>query len=160
MSEPDDSVRLARLAEMNRTFAAAVPHNQALGITVRELGDGVAELELPYRADLVGDPRTGVLHGGVITSLMDACCGAAVFMKLRRPKPIATLDLRIDYLMPAVPNEAVLARAECYRVTRHVAFVRGVAFHVDERRLIASAAGSFMLATRMGKRRASGGSTA
>jgi uncharacterized protein (TIGR00369 family) len=152
MTDPDDSVRLARMAEMNRTFAAAVPHNRALGMTVCDLSDGVAVLELPYRADLVGDPRTGVLHGGAITSLMDACCGAAVFMKLRRPKPIATLDLRIDYLMPAVPGEAVIARAECYKVTRHVAFVRGVAYHGDETRAIASAAGSFMLATRLGKR--------
>lgn len=153
MSEPDESARLARMAEMNRTFAAAVPHNRALGITVRDLRDGIAELELPYRADLIGDPRTGVLHGGVITSLVDACCGAAVFMKLRRPQPIATLDLRIDYLKPAAPNETVVARAECYKVTHHVAFVRGVAFHGDESCLIASAAGSFMLGTRLGKRR-------
>lgn len=156
MTDPDDRVRLERMAEMNRTFAAAVPHNRALGITVRDLRDGIAELELPYRADLVGDPRSGVLHGGVITALMDACCGAAVFMKLRRPKPIATLDLRIDYLMPATPGEIVVARAECYRVTHHVAFVRGVAFHGDDSRPIASAAGSFMLGTRLGKRRGEG----
>lgn len=156
MSEPDPNDRaavVARLAELNRTFSQVVPHNRALGLEMVELTDSAARVRLPWRADLVGNPATGVLHGGVITALMDACCGAAVFMALPRPKPIATLDLRIDYLMPAAPHETVLARAECYKVTRNVAFVRGVAYHDDESRLIASAAGAFMLGTKRGSRR-------
>jgi uncharacterized protein (TIGR00369 family) len=101
----------------------------------------------------VGNPATGVLHGGAITSLMDACCGAAVFMKLARPTPIATLDLRIDYLQPATPGLDVLARCECFRVSRNVAFVRGIAHHDDPGEPIAAAAGAFMLSTRPGRRR-------
>jgi uncharacterized protein (TIGR00369 family) len=156
MSPPDeDHDRVERLARINRTFADAVPHNRALGMQIDELSAGLARLSLPWREDLVGNPGTGVLHGGVITSLMDACCGAAVFMSLRKPMPIATLDLRIDYLRPASPHETVLARAECFKVTRNVAFVRGVAYHDDESRLIASAAGSFMLGTNPGGARRS-----
>jgi len=92
-----------------------------------------------------------VLHGGVITSMMDACCGAAVFQALSEPLPIATLDLRIDYLKPATPREAVYAQAHCYKVTRNVAFVRGVAYHDSEDDPIASAAGTFMLSTSLGR---------
>ena len=115
-----------------------------------ELSDGSARMRLPYSADLVGNPDTGVLHGGAITSLMDACCGAAVFMKLIMPVPIATLDLRIDYLRPADPGRDVLAHATCFRLTRNVAFVRGIAYVDDEADPVAAAAGAFMLATSLG----------
>ena len=81
---------------------------------------------------------------------MDACCGAAVFMALKQPVPIATLDLRIDYLKPAPPGRDVIARARCYKVTKNVAFVRCVAYHEREDDPIASAVGSFMLSTKLG----------
>ena len=105
---------------------------------------GTATLLLPWKEELVGNPETGVLHGGAVTSMLDAACGAAVFLKLGQPAPIATLDLRIDYLKTGAAKRDVVCRAECYKVTRHVAFVRGVAFH-DEDDPIASAAGTFMI---------------
>jgi len=152
----DDDERLELLARLNRNFADLVPHNRALGLAILELGDGEAVIELPYAEHLVGNPETGVLHGGAITSMMDACCGAAVFMKLEQPTPIATLDLRIDYLKPASPGENVRARAHCYHLTRNVAFVRGVAYHDREDDPVASATGTFMVSTRArgGDRRA------
>jgi uncharacterized protein (TIGR00369 family) len=126
-------------------FFSHVPHNRALGLRVELLEEARARLRLPYRAELVGDPDTGVLHGGAITSLLDACCGAAVFMKLTEPDRIATLDLRIDYLKPSLPPHDVLAEAECYKVTRHVAFVRSVAYNSSPDDPIASAVGTFMV---------------
>jgi uncharacterized protein (TIGR00369 family) len=149
---PDRSAEVARLAQINRHFHQVVPHNRALGLEMVELTDGEARMRLPYSPDLVGNPDTGVLHGGAITSLMDACCGAAVFMKLPLPVPIATLDLRIDYLRPAAPGRDVLAHATCFRLTRSVAFVRGIAYHDDEADPVAAAAGAFMLATSAGRR--------
>ena len=146
---------VALLAKINRQFQRVVPHNQALGLEMVALEDGAARMLLPYSLDLVGNPETGVLHGGPITTLMDACCGAAVFMKLASPVPIATLDLRIDYLRPATAGQDVLAHASCFRLTRNVAFVRGVAYHAEtgEEDPIASAAGAFMLATHTSKAR-------
>jgi uncharacterized protein (TIGR00369 family) len=144
---------IALLAKINRRFHQAVPHNQALGLEMVTAEDGEARMRLPYSPDLVGNPETGVLHGGAITSLMDACCGAAVFMKLSEPVPIATLDLRIDYLRPAAAGREVMAHATCFRLTRNVAFVRGVAYHDDEADPIAAAAGAFMLATSTGRAR-------
>ncbi len=135
------------LRRLNRRFMEYVPHNRALGIELVGLEHAEATMRLPYDNKLVGNPETGVLHGGAISSLMDACCGAAVFMALREPTPIATLDLRIDYLKPATPPEHVISRASCYKVTRNVAFVRCIAFHDDDTDPIASGAGTFMLAT-------------
>src|SRR6185295_12235522 len=101
---------------------------------------------LPYDEKLVGDPVTRVIHGGAITTLMDATCGTAVFVKLKEPIPVATLDLRIDYLKPAKPDCEVHARAECFKVTRNVAFVRCETYHAgDPDDLVAVANGTFML---------------
>ncbi|MFW6051239.1 MAG: PaaI family thioesterase [Myxococcota bacterium] len=139
---PKDAV----LARINEAFTdAAVPHNAALGLRAIDCGHGEATLRLPYDQKLVGNPETGVLHGGAVTTLMDATAGMAVFMKLMKPTRIATLDLRIDYLKPATPGQDVVARAECYKVTRQVAFVRGLAYHDDPEDPIASAAGTFMI---------------
>ncbi len=60
-------------------------------------------------------------------------------------RPIATLDLRIDYMKPATPGKDLLARAECYKLTRNVAFVRGVAYHDDPSDPIATSVATFML---------------
>jgi uncharacterized protein (TIGR00369 family) len=148
----DAEKQRARRHKILRAFAEAVPHNKALGVSIVEIGDGWARYKLPYDQRLVGNPETGVLHGGAITALLDACCGSAVFNALAEPQPIATLDLRIDYLSPAEPGRDVLARADCYKVTRNVAFVRAVAYHDDESRPVAAAAGTFMVATSLKRR--------
>jgi uncharacterized protein (TIGR00369 family) len=148
----DDSERLRVLTDLNRRFEHLVPHNRALNLEVLAVEHARATFRLPYDVKLIGNPETGVLHGGAITAAMDAACGTAVFQALPRPMVIATLDLRIDYLKPATPPRDVTIRAHCYKVTRNVAFVRGVAFHDDESDPIASGAGSFMLGTRNGRR--------
>jgi len=148
-----DPEHVARLRQINEAFFSVVPHNVALGIELVELDAARARLRLPWNPELVGNPATGVLHGGAITALMDACCGAAVFMGLAIPSPIATLDLRIDYLKPATPGRDIWAHRHCYKAGRNVAFVRGFAYHDDEDDPIAAAAGSFMLGTKTGARR-------
>lgn len=150
MSDDEQARRAERRLQMLRTFTENVPHNRALGLEIVEVGEGVACYRLPYDARLVGNPDTGVLHGGPITALLDGCCGSAVFSALDRPQPIATLDLRIDYLAAGEPGVDVLARATCYKVTHNVAFVRAVAYQTDEASPIASAAGTFMIGTSLG----------
>jgi uncharacterized protein (TIGR00369 family) len=129
------------------TMALASPHMRELGIKFISVERGVAVGMVPYRPELVGDPTTGILHGGVVTSLLDSTGGAAVFSALPSPMPIATLDLRIDYLRPSTPAAPLYARVECYKLTRNVAFARGTAYNVDERDPVASMAATFMLQT-------------
>lgn len=143
---PDDKLSV----QFTRAFSEGVPHNRALGITILEMTTGITTFKLPYDAKLVGNPETGVLHGGAITALLDAASGAAVFAALTQWVPIATLDLRIDYLKPAEPHRDVLARAECYKLTKNVAFTRAVAFHDSADKPIASSVGTFMISTKPG----------
>ena len=147
-SETDEQARAldpAALVSVLESMVAFVPHNRALGMKFVALDGTRLTVALPYDPKLVGNPVTRVLHGGAITALMDATCGLSVYLKLREPIPVATLDLRIDYLRPATPDQTVHARAECFKLTRNVAFVRCEAFHPDaEADLVAVANGTFI----------------
>ncbi|MEM6375104.1 MAG: PaaI family thioesterase [Pseudomonadota bacterium] len=126
-----------------QAFMSALPHARALGLHVTHVGRGVAEIEMPYAPHLVGDPETGVLHGGAVSALMDTCCGAAVMSHPDSPGATATIDLRIDYMRAASPGQTIRARAECYHITRFVAFVRAQALDEDADRPVAQATGTF-----------------
>ncbi|MCY1083705.1 PaaI family thioesterase [Archangium lansingense] len=140
---PEDKQQM--MESINRFMNDSVPHNHTLGLSVVDLGAAEATMRLPYSENLVGNPETGVLHGGAVTTLIDATCGISVFMKMARMARIATLDLRIDYLHPATPGKDLLARAECYKLTRAVAFVRALAHHGDPNNPVASAQGTFII---------------
>lgn len=129
--------------KMAEQFISAVPHCTALGMKLTLIEDGVAEMRLAYDRKLVGDPETGVLHGGAISALMDTCCGTAAMSHPSSPAGTATIDLRIDYMRAATPGQDVTTRAECYHITRSVAFVRATAFDEDKERPVATASGAF-----------------
>jgi uncharacterized protein (TIGR00369 family) len=132
---------------MTKFFGSMSPHMRKLGFEIISIESGVCEARLPYSDDLIGDPTRGVLHGGVVTTLLDTAGGAAVLAALRKPISLATLDLRIDYLRSSRPRHDLLAKVECYKTTYNVAFARGVAHEGDERDTVAAMAATYMLRT-------------
>ena len=137
---------LFKLMQQNASrIMTNVPWAQALGFELTEIQKGRAFAKVKWREDLIGDPDTGVIHGGVLTALLDNLCGAAISAALTKPMSMATLDLRIDYMRPAQKGRDILAEAECYHVTRNVAFTRAWAYHETREKVIATAAGSFAL---------------
>jgi uncharacterized protein (TIGR00369 family) len=125
-------------------IARSVGHGKALGLEYRASGPNWMELGLPWREELVGMPETGVLASGAIVSLIDTASGGSVWMALGFFVPIVTLDLRLDYMRPAVKGETVIARCECVKLTRQIAFIRGIAHGGDPERAIAHSAATFM----------------
>ena len=129
-------------------FQRYIPHARDLGIQVLEVEDGSARIALDFREELLGDAERGLIHTGVITSMIDSACGIALIADMDNPVSIATLDLRMDYLRPALRDKTLYVRAECYRKTRHIAFVRATAWQESEQRLVATSTSAFMIQPR------------
>lgn len=130
-------------ADLARQFIEAIPHAKALGLELTHIGTGEARISMPYNAQLIGDPRTGVIHGGAVSAMLDTCCGAAVMSHPSAPGGTATIDLRIDYMRAATPGQSIHTTATCYHITRNVAFVRATATDEDTDRPVATASGAF-----------------
>ncbi|NDV02356.1 PaaI family thioesterase [Pseudoroseicyclus tamaricis] len=143
MSETGDSEGQARRERVARAFIEGLPHGRALGLKMRAIGAGTAEIVMPWHENLVGDPSTGVIHGGAVSALMDTTAGAAVMAHPDCPSGTATLDLRIDYMRSATPGQPIVAKATCYHITRTVAFVRAEACDEDADDPVAAATAAF-----------------
>ncbi len=126
-----------------------IPHARAIGMRVVHYSDTSVSVKVPYADHLVGDPDTGVIHGGVLTALLDNTCGMAVRPPevTRGELSIATLDLRIDYMGAAQPHRDIYAEATCYKRTRNVAFVRATAYQDSPNEPIATCVAAFMIGT-------------
>lgn len=144
MQAEQEQMETARMAAA-QAFIGALPHARALGMRIEEIGAGMAVISMPWDERLVGDPATGVIHGGAVSALMDTSGGAAALCHPEAPMSTATLDLRIDYMRPAQPGQRIVAQAECWHMTRSVAFIRAIAHDGDEGRPVASANGAYTL---------------
>ncbi len=142
--------------DLIRPFFAAMPHFQALGRELVQIGGGKAEISMAYDERFIGDPETGVISGGAVSALMDTSSGAAVMCHPTGTMGTATLGLRIDYMRPATPGQRITAHAECYHVTRTVAFVRATATDEDTARPVATATGTFTIQRETGQRETKG----
>lgn len=102
-----------------RMFEQWIPFNRFLGIAVEEARDGYVRMALPFRDEFIGDPTRPALHGGVISMLLDACGGLAVWTRIGAEDRVSTIDLRVDYLAPGAPDR-LIAEATVVRVGNRV----------------------------------------
>lgn len=120
-------------------------HGGALGVVYCDHGADWVELALPYAPHQIGDVTSGVIASGPIITLLDQATSASVWLRRGGFLPHATLDLRVDYLRAATPGRTVVGRGTCYRLTRSIAFVRGIAHDGDAADPLAHVAGTFMV---------------
>jgi len=91
------------LSQIIEIFEEQIPANKMLGMKVINISVAKVEVLIPFRNDFVGDYRQGFWHGGILASIADAAGGLAGFTTLNSPEDkINTIDMRIDYLTPAI----------------------------------------------------------
>ena len=121
----------------------AIPYARFLGVTTEQV-DGVWHCVLPFRDELVGNPRLPAVHGGVLGAFLEL----TALLRLvdqggtdRVPKPIT---FSVDYLRSAGPT-TLRARADIFKLGRRIANVHVVAWQGDAGRPVASGNGKFLL---------------
>lgn len=144
MTEQLDKTDPAIRDRIAAAFNGAIPHNQAIGLIVVEAGGRSIVTRLPYREAFLGDSVARLWHTAVGTTAADATCGLAVFLALPSMEAIATLDLRMDYLRPAVADEPLQVSAHCHHITRHVCFARATLYQQSIERPTAECTAAFM----------------
>lgn len=131
------------LGDRVQRFIESLNQAQELGLTVANASSGQLTLHLPYNEKIIGNPETGVIHGGAITTLMDTTSGSVMICALDDFELCPTLDLRVDYMRPAEPGKSVYARAEIRKMTHNIVFTRCEAYQ-DDGEIIATCVGTFM----------------
>ncbi|MDT0501864.1 MULTISPECIES: PaaI family thioesterase [unclassified Halomonas] len=124
-------------------FVNVIPHTRELGLEVLEASPRLTRMRLPWHAELLGDSSRRLVHGGVLTMLLDTACGSAVLPALPSPEVCPTLDLRIDHFRPAVAGQDLLVEARVVRVTASVVFTEGRVWQSAEGE-VARAVGNFV----------------
>lgn len=132
--------------DMLREFMETqIPFNAYLGMKVTLLEDGEAEMMVPGRPELTGDPFRPALHGGVVSALADTVGGLAVFSRVGHTHVASTVDLRVDYLRPGAVQVDLYARARILRVGNRVAATHTLIYQEDIDEPIATATAVYNL---------------
>ena len=141
---------------IKETYEERVPFHNVLKLQVISLEEDNVCMKIEMREELFGNYRYEMLHGGVISSILDATSGAVVSIGLIKKmidKPleeikerifkIGTIDLRIDFLKPGQGNY-FLSTGTLLRIGNKIAVVR-TSLHNDKHILIAAGTGTYML---------------
>lgn len=110
------------------------------------IGKGKAEFSMALPASFAG--ADGDVHGGLYTIIIDSIFGLCVFTALEEIKPIATINLRTDYIGAIRPGDRAVCAADCEAIRGDVAYVSGRLTAEADGRLLATGAGAFMVGTK------------
>lgn len=137
-------------------FEERIVFNRVLGLRIDEVAAEAVAGHIAMRPELIGHYAHHRLHGGVISASLDALGGLAVMaaigarhmdeppeQRLHRFVKLGTIDLRIDYLRPAVGERFVL-RATVLRLGSRVASTR-MEFLGGDGRLLAAGSGAYIV---------------
>ena len=110
-----------------------VPLHKFLGVTLEEIEDEFAIIKVPFKPELLGNPMIPALHGGIISTAMDAVGGIAGMTTLETPNDkISTIDIRIDYLRPG-KAENLLAEGKVTRSGNRIVVTHMIAYNEGRR---------------------------
>lgn len=124
-------------------FMNLIPHCKQLNMQVESVGETYLVLSIEGDERLVGNAQEGLIHGGVLTVLMDSACGSAAVIALPEPEVCPTVDLRMDHYRAAKVGKKIYCRAEVTHLARQIVFTEGLIWQ-EESKPIAKGTGTFM----------------
>lgn len=138
-------------------FEQKIVFNQHIGLKIDEILPERVSGHLDLRPELIGHYAHHRLHGGVISAAMDSMGGLAVLIamaarhmddgveqRMHRFAKLGTIDLRVDYLRPAVGSARFGISAEALRLGSRVASTR-MEFHGADGTLLAVGAAAYIV---------------
>jgi uncharacterized protein (TIGR00369 family) len=144
------------VAGLKDIFETKILFNQVLGLKITSLKPEGIIGRIAMKRDLVGHFSQNRIHGGVVSAGLDALGGLAVMaaigarhmdespqQRLHRFSKLGTIDLRIDYLRPAISDYFEL-RAEVMRLGSRVASTR-MEFYGSDGTLMSTGAGAYIV---------------
>ena len=133
-----------------------IPFNKLIGIKIESLGMDRLGIRFEMRPELIGNFKRGNLHGGVISSVLDAIGGMVVWTEImkkmeyksfeeisQRFSKIGTIDLRVDFLRPGL-GKYFTATGTKLRTGNKVSVTR-MELHDENGILIAAGTGSYLV---------------
>jgi acyl-coenzyme A thioesterase PaaI-like protein len=144
---PDINPTIGAMLRSARDFLAH-EHSlfRTLGLQPVLIGRGQATFSLTLPETFADE--SGFIHGGLCTIVLDSIFGLTVFTAMEEVKPIATINLRTDYVARAKAGARVRCASVCDAIDHDVAFVSGRLTLEDGGALIAAASGAFMIGTK------------
>ena len=120
-----------------------IPFHKVIGFKLLEVRENFVSILIPYRPELIGDPRRRSIHGGVIATAMDAVGGAAGITTLKHYEDkLSTIDLRVDYLSPGQAKD-IITEGTIVKSGNKIIFTRMIAYHDNRENLIAEGRGVY-----------------
>ena len=140
-------------SKIRHVFEQGVPFNNVLGLKVESMDPAAPKLRFDMRAELIGNARRQILHGGVISAVLDVAAGFAIHLAVLKQRSesahdhhfptIGTIDLRVDYLRPGRGNYFI-ATGRVLRLGNRVA-VAHMELVNDTGELIATGGAAYMV---------------
>lgn len=137
-------------------YEQQMPFNRLLDIRIPRLTLTDIQVRIDMREELIGNFIREILHGGVISSVLDLTGGLVASMELlkhmegmemeeigKRMAKVGTIDLRVDFLRPG-KGEYFVATGTILRKGSKVAVVRTELCN-DQKVLIAAGTGTYLV---------------
>lgn len=141
---------------LRELYERKIPFNKVLGLKIASLKMEDVRVEFQMKDEFIGNYVQGILHGGVISAVLDTTGGLTaslgVLRKMagqtaeeigKRLTKIGTIDLRIDYLRPG-KGKYFVATGSIMRAGRRVSVTR-MELYNDQNVLIAVGTGTYIV---------------
>ncbi|MBY8991093.1 MAG: PaaI family thioesterase [Candidatus Lokiarchaeota archaeon] len=108
------------MEEIKKHLYSRIPFYTTLGLELLEIGNGRASFEININQHLT---QNGMVHGGVIASLIDSSCACAAFSLIFPEGYVTTINLQVEFLKP-VSNGKLLGKAKCIKAGKNIFFCK------------------------------------